>query len=184
MATALDFIDRSTEAFREALVEQLHDYPVPESDPVAAGRRAAASVTAGEAWSAANGPFTHTAGAAAALGGVTKQAISQRVASGSVLGLRLAAPAGGHDRLVFPTWQFHPTVLRHLGEVLPSAGFDPQRPVTGWTVAAWLCSPDGELGEMSPLELLRAGQIDAVIRAAADVAESLGVFERREVGGA
>jgi hypothetical protein len=33
---------------------------------------------------------------------------------------------------------------------------DPQRPVTGWTVAAWLTSPDPDLDGLTPVAVLQA----------------------------
>ncbi len=181
MSSTAEFIDRSTEAFRRALADQLADRvdDPPTADPQVAGRRAAATVTAGEVWAGLVGPFTDSAGAAAALGGISKQAVSQRVASGSVLGLRLAPGGTARDRLVYPTWQFQSAVLAHLPAVLAAAGFDPERPTTGWTIAAWLTTVDDSLDGASPLDLLRAGHRDPVLAVAADVADSLGTAERR-----
>lgn len=87
----------------------------------------------------------------------------------------------GPDRLVYPTWQFHTTVLTHLPSVLAAAGFDHDRPVTGWTIAAWLTTPDDALDGMTPRQMLRAGQVDGVLAAAAVVAESVGTDERRRL---
>jgi hypothetical protein len=184
MSRTAEFIDRSTDAYRRALTEQLGDRDDVDvtTDPEVAGRRAAATVTAGQAWAGLVGPFTDSAGAAAALGGITKQAVSQRVAAGSVLGLRLASGGTARDRLVYPAWQFHTTVLAHLPTVLAAAGFDPDRPVTGWTIAAWLTTPDDSLGGMTPQQLLRAGHREPVLQVAAAVAESLGTTERRTLG--
>ncbi len=177
-----EYIDRSTTAYRQALTEQLGQggYEL-VGDAETAARRAATAVTAGQVWAGLVGPFTDSAGAAAALGGITKQAVSQRVAAGSVLGLRLAAGGTARDRLVYPTWQFHTTVLSHLPAVLAATGFDPDRPVTGWTIAAWLTTPDDSLDGMTPHQMLRAGHSRPVLAAAAEVAESLGTAERARV---
>ena len=174
-----DLIERSTESFRRTLTEQLGSGSGEhvDFDPEIAGQRAATTVTAGQVWATLAGPFTDSAGAADALGGITKQAVSQRVASGSILGLRLATSGSARDRLVYPTWQFHPTVLTHLPLVLAAAGWDPARAVTGWTIAAWLTTPDPDT-ELTAVQLLRAGQVDTVLAAAAQVAESLGTAER------
>ena len=109
-------------------------------------------LAAGTAWATDVGPFYDTAGAQAALDGVSKQAVSQRLTAGRLLGLRLAPDGTSRERLVYPVWQFVPTVLRHLPAVLAAAGFDPERPTTGWTIATWLTSPHPAFAERSPLE--------------------------------
>lgn len=177
-----ELIERSTASFRQALTEQLAthqgDHGPIDFDPESAGQRAATTITAGQVWSSLAGPFTDSAGAGAALGGVSKQAVSQRVSSGSILGLRLASSGNARDRLVYPTWQFHPTVLGLLAQVLRAAGWDSERAVTAWTIAAWLTTPDPSRDDLSPVDLLRAGQLDPVLDSAHQVAESLGTAER------
>jgi len=169
-----DFVERSTAAFREALEAQLDDH-LPSGDPEATGRRAATVVTAQEIWTERAGPFTDARGVAAYLG-ITKQAVSQQLATGRLLGLQLSSTKA--VRFVFPTWQFRGAVRTHLPAVLNAAGFDPARPVTGWTVAAWLVAPNDHLGGERPVEMLRAGHADDVVRVAREVGESLGVSER------
>lgn len=172
-----EYARRSAAAYERYLLEHLERHGAPEGDPEEAGRRAAATASAGQAWAADAGPFYDTDGARTALGGVTKQAVSQRVREQRLLGLRLAAD-GGRARLVYPAWQFRPAVLRHLPAVLAAAGLDPERPVTGWTVAAWLTSPDPDLDGLTPVELLQADRPDPVITAAGEVRASLGTDER------
>ncbi|MCA1783954.1 MAG: hypothetical protein LC679_17835 [Intrasporangiaceae bacterium] len=74
-----DYAMRSAAAYRRQLLEHLTAHGVPEVDPEAAGRHAAAVTAAGQAWADDAGPFTDTAGARVALGGVSKQAVSQRL---------------------------------------------------------------------------------------------------------
>lgn len=180
MSTSLspdDFAARSAAAYRRQLREQLTEHGVPDVDPEAAGRRAAMVTSAGQAWSDDAGPFTDTAGARVVLGGVSKQAVSQRLRDGRLLGLQLASDGTARDRIVYPLWQFRSGVLRSLPAVLAAAGFDPDRPVSGWTIAAWLTTADRELDGCTPVELLEAGHRDRVVAAAAEVRESLGVDE-------
>lgn len=178
-----DYARRSAAAYERQLREHPERYGIPGNDPEEAGRRAAAVTSAGQAWAEDAGPFYDTEGARVALGGVTKQAVSQRVREGRLLGLRLAADGGapGRDRLVYPAWQFRAAVLRHLPPVLAAAGFDPQRPVTGWTVAAWLTSPDPDLDGLTPEKVLQADRPEPVIAAAREVRASLGADERDAV---
>ncbi len=181
MATTLspgDYATRSAAAYRRQLLDHLTEHGVPEVDPEAAGRHAAAITAAGQAWADDAGPFTDTAGARVALGGVSKQAVSQRLRDGRLLGLQLLSGGTARDRIVYPLWQFRPGVLRMLPAVLAAAGFDPDRPVSGWTIAAWLTAADDELGGRAPVELLEAGHRDGVLAAAAEVREALGVDER------
>lgn len=175
---APDFAQRSARAYERQLRQQLPRHGTPESDPEEAGRHAAMFTAAGLAWANDAGPFYDTDGARAALGGVTKQAVSQRMTAGRLLGLRLAPDWSGRERLVYPVWQFRDSVLRALPAVLRAAGYTVDRRVTGWTIAAWLTSPDPEFNGMTPLKLLETGHADRVLSAAADIAVSLGVDER------
>ena len=176
-----EYAHRSAQAYERHLRDQAERYGTPQVDPEVAGRRAAALTAAGQAWAEDAGPFYETDGARAALGGVSKQAVSQRVRERRLLGLRLAADGSGRDRLVYPVWQFRPGVLRKLPAVLEAAGFDPRRPVTGWTIAAWLTSPDERVGGLAPVELLEAGHLDPVVAGAREMRTSLGTDERAAV---
>lgn len=171
-------IDRSVQAFESELRRQVERHGPLSGDPAELGRRAARAVAAGAAWSAEVGPFYDTAGAQAALGGVSKQAVSARATAGRLLALRLAPDGTARDRLVYPVWQFAPSVLRHLPRVLAAAGHDPERATAGWTIATWLTSPDPRVGDRTPLELLRADHVEQVVALAADVAHALGSAER------
>ncbi len=177
-SSADDYATRSAVAYRRQLLEQLIEHGVPEGDPEAAGRRAATLTAAGQAWADDAGPFTDTAGARVALGGVSKQAVSQRLRDRRILGLQLASDGTARDRLVYPLWQFRPGVLRALPAVLSAAGFDPDRPVSGWTIAAWLTTADTGSAGRAPLELLESGHGERVVAAAAEVREALGADER------
>lgn len=168
----------SAEAYRRRVLAQAREHGTPTSDPTRVGERAAVLATAGQAWADEIGPFYDTDGARIALGGVTKQAVSDRVHRGRLLALRLASDGSGRDRRVFPGWQFRPAVLRHLPEILDAAGYDPERATTGWTVATWLVTHDEVLGA-SPLQLLEAGHHSLVRDAASEVRASLGADERR-----
>ena len=171
-------VDRSVRAFELELRRQVSIHGPLAGDPDELGRRAARAVAAGVAWSAEVGPFYDTAGAQEALGGVSKQAVSARVTAGRLLALRLAADGTARDRLVYPVWQFTPALLRHLPRVLAAAGHDPERSVSGWTIATWLTTPDPRFADRSPLELLRADHVEQVVAVAADVAHGLGSDER------
>jgi hypothetical protein len=167
----------SAEAYRRRVLAQAREHGTPAADPAQAGERAAVLAIAGQAWADDIGPFYDTDGARIALGGVTKQAVSDRVHRGRLLALRLASDGSGRDRWVYPAWQFRPAVLRHLPAVLDAAGYDPDRATTGWTIATWLVTRDEELGA-SPLQLLEAGHLPQVREAAREVRASLGVDER------
>lgn len=132
--------------------------------------QAAVPSAAGSAWADAVGPFYDTDGACAALGGVSEQALRGRVNARQLLGLRLAPDGSGRDRMVYPTWQFDGPLLRVLPPVLTAAGYDPQRPATGWTIAAWFTTPDPRLDGLTPAQALAAGHPDRVLAAAQGLA--------------
>jgi hypothetical protein len=171
-----DYLDRSTAAFREQLGALFEQGAALALAPEDAGRQAAASLVVGRRWSDDVGPFYDTDGARAALGGVTKQAVSDRLRRGALLGLSLAPDGSGRARLVYPVWQFD--VVDHLHEVLPAAGYDIDRPTTGWTIAVWLTTADPRLEDQTPLALLRGGFSAPVRTLAGEVAASLGTGER------
>lgn len=184
MATTLstaEYVERSARAYEHQLGEHLRRYGTPVVEPETAGRQAAVLTAAGQAWAKDVGPFLDTAGVCAALGGVTKQAVSQRVNSGRLLGLRLAADGTNNRRLVYPAWQFRAGVLDRLPGVLEAAGYSPDSATTGWTIASWLTTPDPHLGGLAPLQLLAAGDVEMVVGLAGEVAVSLGVTERAAV---
>lgn len=176
-----DYPQRSARAYELQLRQQLQRYGTPEAAPEAVGRRAAMFVAAGLAWADDVGPFLDTDGVRAALGGVTKQAVSQRMNARRLLGLRLAEDGSGAVRLVYPAWQFRPGILDLLPEVLAAAGYSPGRATTGWTIATWLTTSHPGLGDMTPVQLLAAGRGKQVVVLARQVADSLGVAERAAV---
>lgn len=178
--TPEEYASKAAEAYRQRVLADIREHGTPKTDPAEAGVRAAVLTTAGQAWNDEVGPFYDTHGARIALGGVTKQAISDRVSKGRLLALRLAGDGTGRERLVYPAWQFRPAVLRSLATVLETAGYHPGRPVTGWTIASWLTTPEPELGA-TPLELLEAGHLNPLLAAAAEVRATLGVDERLAV---
>ena len=167
------FVERAAAAFSRRLAELVASAGLPEEAPEPLGERAGLAAAAGALWTDHAGPFLDTEGVAAVLEGVSKQAISQRVR-----GRRLLALRTGSGRLVYPLWQFRDGApLPGLGEVLDAAGYDPERPVTGWTLASWLATEDPELGG-TPRDLLAAGHLAPVRNAARDLRAELGTAER------
>ncbi|MGH9119175.1 MAG: hypothetical protein ACRD0A_15230 [Acidimicrobiales bacterium] len=159
------WVGAAVRSFEDALTRSL-DGVGEAGDPVVAGRRAAATALAGALWSERLGPVHDTAGAAAILGGITKQAVSERARRHRLLALRT-----GSGRLVYPAFQFNGNdVLPGVVDVLAVARPDP---VTAWTVASWLTTPDPVLGGRTPVAALRDGDADAVLVAARDMADGL-----------
>ncbi len=167
-----DFVERATAAFRRRLLELVAGAGLPAEEPESLGERAGLAAAAAAVWSEHVGPFLDTEGVMALLDGVSKQAISQRVRGGRLLALRT-----GSGRLVYPLWQFQDgEPLPGLAETLAAAGYDPERPATGWTIASWMCTEDPALGA-APRRLLAAGSLEPVLRAAHEVASELGTGE-------
>lgn len=116
-------------------------------------------------WDDALGPFYSSAKVAQFLGGISRQALSERRGRKSLLALRTADGAW-----VYPTFQFNRNnrVIAGLPaavKVLGSSGAD------DWTLAGWLVSPLDSLGGQSVVEWLSNGlERDVVLAAARDVA--------------
>lgn len=82
--------------------------------------------------------------------------------------LRLEMRSGG---VGYPAFQFDGRrLLPGVGEVVRTLS-----PVveTSWTIASWLTSPQPALAGSTPLERLRAGEVDAVVGAARHFAQAL-----------
>ncbi len=117
-------------------------------------------------WTDAVGPFYDTESVMALLGGVSKQAVNDRVRRHRLLALRT-----GSGRLVYPAAQFHDEqVVDGLGAVLDLLVPDNTE---AWMVASWLATPDPDLGDRAPFEALRNGAVDEVLRGARELAGAL-----------
>jgi hypothetical protein len=110
---------------------------------------------------------TLTAGAVMqVLGLKSRQAVQQRRARGTLLGL----PLGG-TAYRYPAWQFDEQgrVLAGLPEVLAALhSLDP------WGQAAYLLAGETRLGGVRPLDALREGQIASVVETARHYGEQGG----------
>lgn len=163
--STIDWVGTASTAFEAALAD-LIGAKTPDVDASEAGRRAALRAVAGSVWTDAVGPFYDTDGVMTLLGGVSKQAVNDRIRRHRLLALRT-----GSGRLVYPTAQFDDHgVVDGLGDVLTVLAPDETE---AWFVASWLTTADPALGGRTPVEALRAGEHDAVLSAARDVATSL-----------
>lgn len=159
------WIDDASAAFESALIDLIGEQQ-PQLDAAEAGRRAALKAVSGAMWTDAVGPFYDTEAVMSLLGGVSKQAVNDRVRRHRLLALRT-----GSGRLVYPAAQFHDEqVVNGLGEVLDVLVPDNTE---AWMVASWLSTPDPELGNRAPFEALRAGAVDDVMGAARELAGAL-----------
>ena len=159
------WIDDASAAFESALVELVGERR-PQLDAAEAGRRAALKAVAGAMWTDAVGPFYDTEGVMTLLGGVTKQAVNDRVRRHRLLALKT-----GSGRLVYPVAQFDgERVVDGLGDVLDVLVPDDTE---AWMVASWLTTPDPDLNDRTPIEALRDGQRADVVRAARELSGAL-----------
>lgn len=96
------------------------------------------------------------------MGNVSRQVIERRVREG-----RLLAVAGPSNRRVYPALQFQAD-----GQVLPGIKdvlhvLPTENP---WAILNFLVNADSRLGNQKPIDLLKSGQTDFVVRAAANLA--------------
>lgn len=159
------WVDEAAAAFESALIELVGERR-PQLDAAEAGRRAALKAVAGAVWTDAVGPFYDTVGVMTLLGGVSKQAVNDRVRRHRLLALRT-----GSGRLVYPVAQFNnERVVDGLGDVLDVLVPDDTE---AWMVASWLTTPDPDLDDRTPLEALRVGCRTEVLRAARELSGTL-----------
>jgi hypothetical protein len=98
---------------------------------------------------------------AAALVGITREALRKRRAAGTALGLE-----GGKRGVRYPAWQFDDNVLPHLAAIL--AVFQHR---DDWGKYLFFTQPEPLLGGQSPLDALHNGQGKEVVRIAAVLSE-------------
>jgi hypothetical protein len=110
------------------------------------------------------GPVYTTGGVRALLGGITRQAVEDRINRGTLFALTTA-----DRRRVFPVFQFDERnePLDGLAETVASL-----RPhADEWMIASWLTQPADELNRRSPTAWLREGRdrdrLEAFTRATA-----------------
>lgn len=160
-----EWVDDASAAFEAALLDLIGEQQ-PQLDAAEVGRRAALKAVSGAMWTDALGPFYDTEGVMSLLGGVSKQAVNDRVRRHRLLALRT-----GSGRLVYPAAQFHDErVVDGLGAVLDVLMPDNTE---AWMVASWLTTPDPDLGGDAPVEALRRGATHDVMRAARELASAL-----------
>ncbi|MEB3052113.1 hypothetical protein KV112_20590 [Mycolicibacter sp. MYC123] len=112
-------------------------------------------------WDAVAGPFLRSNEVQARLG-ISRQAVAAKAARRRLL--RTITTDGKH---LYPVWQFDgDRLVADLADVL---ALFPETLVDGWTLAAWLRTPDPDLEE-SPLAVWVRGErerVQLVARAAA-----------------
>jgi hypothetical protein len=148
----MDALAAFEDGFRAELAElwrrhpQLADVPGGEAEQL--GRSGARSTVAPILWRQALGEVWDTAQVTEFLG-VSRQALAQRIRSGSMLGLR------GRGTTLFPSWQFDITkrAVRPIVAALV-AEFRSVEGVEAWTIASWASTPQTDLRGHSPAELL------------------------------
>lgn len=113
----------------------------------------------------AEGGSVGTAEAAEILGGISKQAVDKRRERGTILAL----PKGGGE-YAFPLWQFDEGakdgLVPGLSRVLKS--FSVHNP---WMRAEFMLAPNARLGGGRPIDMLKGGEVEAVVRTAAAYGE-------------
>ena len=167
MAANPALLDRTVEEFRRTLTE-IGGQPSSADDAEALGRQAAMVVLAGSAWERALGELLTSAEARVLLGGVSREALRKRVASGSVIALRDDA-----GLVRYPRWQFDAAsgapfvAVKRINEVFGDAGLEP------WTLASFATTPQPELGNRTPVEALADADLEPLLlsahRAVADL---------------
>lgn len=115
-----------------------------------------------ERWAELIGPFFDTERVCRLLG-VSRQAVNKNK---GILALKT-----GSGTLAYPTFQFRGRqALPGLKDVLAPL---PESLVSRWSVASWLVTPDRELGDRSPVDLLEEGQVVLAVRSARQWAAAL-----------
>jgi hypothetical protein len=162
-ADVLDQVAKDLEALMEE-VEAAGVEPAALGTPAEVARRMVATIPQPSPWAKVLGPVYTTGGARALLGGITRQAVEDRINRGTLFALTTA-----DRRRVFPVFQFDDRnePLDGLAETVASL-----RPhADEWMIASWLLQPADELNRRSPVAWLREGRdrdrLDAFTRVTA-----------------
>jgi hypothetical protein len=168
-----EFVSQATQEFKRALTRVVVSHEragrsanVVLGDPRSFAERAV-QATAPEAspWDELVGPFLRSDGVQARLG-ISRQAVAAKAARRRLL--RTITADGEH---LYPLWQFAgDQLVDGLAEVF---SLFPETSVDGWTMAAWLRTPDPDLQE-PPFDALARGEREKVRIVARSAARSLG----------
>ncbi|HQP34399.1 MAG TPA: hypothetical protein PLI95_04455 [Polyangiaceae bacterium] len=144
-----------TDEFPRALVERLADHlPVAAADPLARARTR--GLVAQREMLDVEGPPV-TVGEVAAHLRISRQAVDKRRQAGKLLAVSL-----GTRSYLYPRWQLtEEGVLRGLEDVLRILAQHPP-----WAQLRFFVSGNHRLGGKRPLDMLRQGRVDKVLRAA------------------
>lgn len=167
-----EFVAEATREFKHALLRVVaeheragrHAETVLGDPRLFAAQAVQASAPVVSPWDELVGPFLRSEGVQARLG-ITRQAIAAKAARRRLL--RTITVDGEH---LYPVWQFDGGhLVAGLAKVL---ALFPEQAVDGWTLAAWLRTPDPDLGE-APFDALVRGETDRVWAVARAAARSL-----------
>lgn len=167
-----EFVSQATREFQRALTRVVVSHEragrsanVVLGDPRSFAERAV-HATAPEAspWDDLVGPFLRSDGVQARLG-ISRQAVAAKAARRRLL--RTITADGEH---LYPLWQFDGDRL--VDGLVEALSLFPESSVDGWTLAAWLRTPDSDLGE-PPLDALTRGERERVRVVARSAARSL-----------
>ncbi|MEJ7583208.1 MAG: hypothetical protein WKF43_03795 [Acidimicrobiales bacterium] len=166
------FVAEATREFKQALTRVVAEHEragrrarAALGEPrVFAERAVQASAPLASPWDELVGPFLRSEGVQARLG-ISRQAVAAK--SGRRRLLRTITADGEH---LYPMWQFdRGGLVPGLAEIL---ALFPEPALDGWTLAAWLRTPDPELDE-PPLDALTRGDVDRVRAVAGMAARAL-----------
>jgi hypothetical protein len=162
-ADVLDRVAKDLEVLMEE-VEAAGVEPGALGTPAEVARRMVATIPQPSPWAKVLGPVYTTSGVRALLGGITRQAVEDRINRGTLFALTTA-----DRKRVFPVFQFDASnePLDGLAETVA-----PLRPhADEWMIASWLMQPAAELNRRSPVAWLQDGRdrdrLDAFARATA-----------------
>lgn len=137
-------------------------------DDIQAAARAAvdALVDTGAFWQEHLGAVHDAKTVAVILGSPDKPVSRQAVSKRPLLALRT-----GNGRVYYPAFQFaNGQPIAGLADLLATIDEDL---VSRWTLASWLVSPEEELDGGTPIDALRAGDVERVLHVAREWARAL-----------
>lgn len=167
-----EFVEQATREFADVLTRVVAEHKRAGRRPRAvlgeprsfALRAVRASAPLASPWDDLVGPFVRSEGVQSRLR-ISRQAVAAKAARRRLL--RVVTVEGDH---LYPLWQFAgDELVEGLAEVISLFA---ERAVDGWTLAAWLRTPDPDLGE-APLDALARGEHEHVGEVARTAARSL-----------
>lgn len=151
---------RLVKGFSEG-VEQLGTLPEGD-DAEALGQAAALTIARPHVWEGQLGPLLASAQLRSLLGGISREALAQRVKRGTLLALR-----DQRGKVRYPLFQLDESAATPYPQVPALIKLFRDRGLSSWELATFMTTPQPELSDRSPVDWMRSSGNEQLLLAVA-----------------